>query len=116
MNNAIDQWQGKYKIWPNIDLNAYYEWKKENSSIILYGGGNNWFELSSSGAHDRPQNTHWIISPQLGFQWIKSKWSYQIEYKLIGPNHNNQNFVVSYSSVLPQQGANGLYLGVSRKF
>ncbi len=116
LNNAFDQWQLNYKIWPNIDLNGYYELKKEQTSWLFYGGWNNWFELSASGAHDRPQNVHWIYSPQIGIKMIKQKWSYQLEYKLIGPNLNNQNFVVTYSSLLQNSGANGLYVGISRKF
>lgn len=115
-NNAFDQWQGNYKIWPNLDLNGYYELKKESRSYLFYGGLNNWFELSTRGAHNRDQNVHWILSPQVGIQLIKQKWSYLFEYKLIGPNLNNQNFVVTYSSILPRTGANGLYFGISRKF
>lgn len=116
LNNAVDQWQGNYKIWPNLDINGYYELKKENLSVLFYGGFNNWFELAATGAHERPQKIHWIYSPQIGLQLCKTKWSYQIEYKLIGPNLNNQNFVVTYSSVLKQTGANGIYLGISRRF
>lgn len=115
-NNAFDQWQGNYKIWPNLDVNGYYELKKEDKSWLFYTGFNNWFELASAGVHGREQNVHWIFAPQLGVQLIKEKWSYQLEYKLIGPNLNNQNFVVSYSSILPQTGANGIYLGISRRF
>lgn len=115
-NNAVDQWKGRYKIWPNLDINGYYEFKKESHSLLVYGGFNNWFELASTGAHDRPQETHWIYSPQIGVQLNKEKWSYLLEYKLIGPNINNQNFVVTYSSVLPKTGANGIYFGVTRKF
>ena len=115
LNNAFDQWQFDYKIWPNIDFNGYYELKKEAISYLFYGGINNWFELSNSGAHNRDQTTHWIFSPQIGVQLFLKKWSYQIEYKLIGPNLNNENFVVTYSSLLPSSGANGLYIGFSRK-
>ncbi|CAG5080913.1 hypothetical protein [Parvicella tangerina] len=115
-NQAFDQWQRNYKIWPNLDINAYYELKKETASFLFYGGVNNWFEFSKIGAHDRPQDVHWIFSPQFGITLSKEKWSYQLEYKMIGPNLNNQYFVVTYSSLLPQTGANGLYFGITRKF
>lgn len=116
-NNSVDHWQGAYKIWPNLDLNGYYEFRKsEGISWLLYGGWNNWFELAGTGVHDRPQNVHWIYSPQVGIQLQHPKWNYQLEYKLIAPNLNNQNFVVTYSSILSETGANGLYFSISRKF
>lgn len=118
LNNAIDQWEGHYKLWPNLDLNGYYELttSSEKGSWLFYGGCNNWFELAKTGAHGRTQNTHWIFSPQVGAMWQTSKWKYQLEYKLIGPNLSNQNFVVSYSSTLPNTGANGLYISFHRLF
>lgn len=116
LNNAFDQWQLNYKIWPNIDLNGYYELTKDNCSWIFYGGWNNWFELATTGANNRPQDVHWIFTPQVGTQLIRDKWNFQFEYKMIAPNLNNENFVVTYSSLLSKTGANGIYLGLSRKF
>lgn len=36
-NQAFDQWQRNYKIWPNLDINAYYELKKETASFCFTG-------------------------------------------------------------------------------
>jgi len=50
---------------------------------------------------------------QFGHQWIRPKWSYQTELKILAPLESNENIVVPYPSLLQNQGALGLYFGIT---
>ena len=103
------------KLWPMLDLNAYWNYGKRRNYIYL--GINNYFELSRTMANNQPQNHHWLFSPQLGhiLKGKKDKWEMITEFKWIGPNISSEYSFVPYKGII-DQGAIGFYLGVRRKF
>jgi hypothetical protein len=103
------------KLWPMLDLNAYWNYGKRTNYIYL--GVNNYFELSRTMANNQPQNHNWLFSPQLGhiLKGKKDKWEMITEFKYIGPNISSEYSFIPYQGIV-NQGAIGFYLGVRRKF
>ncbi|MBC8343207.1 MAG: hypothetical protein ISR55_00250 [Bacteroidetes bacterium] len=101
-------------FWPQIDLNAYWEHGKNNSFFFV--GISNWFELAAERAHDQPSTDHWLLNPQLGYQWNTNSWSFHAELKFLAPGHSNEEVLIDFRSLTGNYGSTGLYLGVTKKF
>jgi len=113
LNIAFDKWEGNLKVWPLLDINAY--WELEPKKSFFYAGLNNWFELAEYKAHNQKQTNYWLMNPQAGFTYARQKWNYNIEMKYLVPNIKNEPNVVDYKS-FNNNGAIGLYFGFTRKF
>lgn len=113
-NIVWDMDDSKVKFWPQLDVNAYWNFGKNNH--YLYAGVSNWWEVGNTRSQDRPQLDRWLVNPQIGFVYKSKKWFYSIETKFLAPSHNNVNAFVPYFSLLGEKGANGLYFGIGRKF
>ncbi len=108
--------EGKTKIWPQIDANAYWHYKK-GKQHFAYGGMSNWFEFASTRAHAENQPTFWLPNFHLGHQFTKSKVDYFTEVKYIAPFIENGNVTVDYWKPLGmKKGAIGVYVGIRKKF
>jgi len=107
------QFSGGFKLWPQIDLNAYWEIHPKKS--FVYAGFENWFELATQRADAQPQTTHWLFCPQVGYTYSRLKWNYSIELKYIAPNLDNLPNVVDYVGI-GGKGTLAFYISVSRKF
>ena len=101
-------------FWPQLDVNAYWEHGKNNS--YFYVGMSNWFELAAKRAHDEPSIDHWLLHPQLGYQYNLESWSFFAEVKLLAPTHLNDEVLIDFRSITGNYGSTGLYLGVTKKF
>ena len=115
LNLAIDRWEGNFKIWPFIDINAYWHYKKGKDNFA-YTGVTNWFELSRTRVHSQDQPNFWIPAIHLGHQFTRSKMDYFIESKMIAPFHRNDENVVGYLQPFGNKGVLGLYFGLRKKF
>ena len=111
INFAVDKWEWNKKLWPQVDVNFYWQYKKN----LLYLGIANWFELSSKKAHGEIQETHFLLNPHLGYTWCRPKWNYNLELKVLAPTVERLPNVVDYKGV-GTKGVEGIYLGVTRKF
>lgn len=99
------------KIWPILDLNAY--WNYGNRTNYFYVGVNNYFELSPTTANDQPQPHNWLFNPQIG-HIVKGKdqqWELTTEIKFLGPNLDNSYAFIPYESILGKRGATGFFIG-----
>ncbi len=113
--NAIyDMNDSKFKFWPQLDLNAY--WNFGEKDHYVYVGISNWWELAKFRSQERPQLDRWLVNPQIGLILKSKKWWYSIETKFLAPSHNNVNLFVPYFSFLGENGASGIYFGIGRKF
>jgi len=103
---------GSSKLWPTLDLNAYWNYGKRNSYI--YFGFNNLFELSKTMAHEQKQKQRWIFSPQIGhvLKTKKEKWQFTTEFKFLALNQDNSYTFLPYKSLTGNRGATGFYLGL----
>jgi hypothetical protein len=127
LNIFVDFYTGANRFWPQLDANYYLKYGKHSKPVQLdamckieskhynffYAGLSNWFDPYKTESQGRPNAQFWIPSVQLGHQWIRPKWSYQAELKMLAPNQSNQNIVVNYPSVLNNRGALGLYFGIT---
>lgn len=101
------------KIYPQIDVNAW--WDYNNGKNFFYVGLNNWFEVSGKRAFGEKQENRWLLSPMIGQTFVRPKWNYTIEAKVIAPHISNAS-VVDYKTPFNNHGAFGIYFGVTRKF
>jgi hypothetical protein len=127
MNIFVDFYTGANRFWPQLDANYYLKYGKHSKPVQLdamckieskhynffYAGLSNWFDPYKTESQGRPNAQFWIPSVQLGHQWIRPKWSYQAELKILAPNQSNENIVVNYPSMLNNRGALGLYFGIT---
>ena len=127
MNIMVDFYTGANRFWPQVDANYYFKYGKHSKPVQLdamckieskhynffYAGLSNWFDPYKTESQGRPNAQFWIPNVQLGHQWIRPKWSYQAELKMLAPNQSNQNIVVNYPSLLNNRGALGLYFGIT---
>jgi hypothetical protein len=131
MNILVDFYTGANRFWPQVDANYYFKYGKHSKPVYLdatrfggvkiesnnynffYIGVSNWIDPYKTESQGRPNAQFWIPSVQLGHQWIRTKWSYQAELKMLAPNQSNQNIVVNYPSLLNNRGALGLYFGIT---
>ena len=131
MNILVDFYTGANRFWPQVDANYYFKYGKHSKPVYLdatrfgdvkiesnnynffYIGVSNWIDPYKTESQGRPNAQFWIPSVQLGHQWIRTKWSYQAELKMLAPNQSNQNLVVNYPSLLNNRGALGLYFGIT---
>jgi len=100
LNIAQEFWpatSGGFKCWPQLDVNAYWEFKPHKS--FVYAGIENWFELAQQRPDGETQSTHWIYCPQIGYTYVRRKLNYDIELKFIAPNLNNLPNVVDYFGI-----------------
>jgi hypothetical protein len=112
--NPIFRNKDAFKIYPQIDLNLFWEYGKRKNYFYL--GASNWFELSKKRTLGESQQNHWMFSPVLGHSFNGKKWNVNIEAKVIALNLSNEKIVVDYVTPLKTRGAFGIYLGYTRKF
>lgn len=115
VNMAFDIWENNFRLWPQIDFNAYWILSKQRQHYC-YLGLSNWLEFNQHKAHGEIQRNQWIFNPQIGIMLSKSKWNHQIEMKYLAPEIRNDNVVVDYAKPFGNKGAMGIYYSVSRKF
>ncbi len=112
--NLIYKNKDAKKFYPQLDLNAFWEFNQNRN--LFYAGVSNWFELAGKKAHEQEQTNHWLISPHIGQTFIRKRWDFTIEAKIIAPNISYESNVVDYKSPLGKRVAFGIYFGYTRKF
>jgi hypothetical protein len=125
INFMVDKWEWNYKIYPQLDANFYWYFKGEphqrcdcrgqrKSSMYLYAGISNWFELSTKRYAGVSQPSNLILIPQLGINLGTDYWKYNFEVKYMGLGTPNNNTVVTYVNPISDNGAIGVYFTVSK--
>ncbi|MBT8326299.1 MAG: hypothetical protein KJP21_01165 [Bacteroidia bacterium] len=106
-----------FKIYPQIDLNAYWEYGELH---FMYFGVTNWIELSNIRAHDEDQTKRILTGIQFGNTFsTPQNWNFTIESKWLAPTRNSKNLTIDYKtySINNQpKGAVGIYLGIAKRF
>jgi hypothetical protein len=106
--------EGTSKFYPELDINAF--WEYNNKRNFFYVGVANWFELSGKRAYDQQQKHRWLFNPMIGETFVRKKWNFNIELKVLAPNIANNTSIVDYKTPFGNRGALGIYLGCTRKF
>ena len=112
--NIIYRPKAGTKVYPQVDINAYWDFNHRRN--FFYAGISNWFEFSSNKASSVKQENHWLLSPMIGQTFVRKKWDFTIEAKIIAPNLKNNYSTVEYKTPLGTNGAFGIYFGYTRKF
>jgi len=103
------------RFWPEADLNASWNWGKNNH--YAYVGCSNWFELRKTRSHDQPQLGRWVFNPHIGNTFRgKGNMEYTIELKLMAPGRSNEKVFVPWQSLTGKTGATGVYFSIVKKF
>lgn len=100
-----------FKLWPVLDLNAYWNYGERNNYFYL--GVNNYIELSKTIALEQPQIQRVLWNPQIGhiIKGKKKPWQLSLEMKFLGPNIDNTKSFIDYKSILINKGAAGIFVG-----
>jgi hypothetical protein len=101
------------RIYPEIDLNAYWEYK--NDRWMSYLGLSNWFDPHYNKIEEGSDYRFWRPVIQLGQLYRFGNWELGLEYKMMGPNLDNTRTVVNYANDL-KFGAHGFFLQFSKRF
>lgn len=110
----VDRWEWNAKIYPELGINAYWEYG-EKTNKFFYLGVVSWFELQSNRAHEQPQPQRIIPNLQLGHTFERPRMNYTLEAKYFSPFTSNRDIVVNYKS-FGNTGAVGIMFSVARKF
>lgn len=109
-----DRWEWNAKMYPELGLNAYWEYG-EKTSKLFYLGMINWFELERSRAYGQEQRQWLIPNFQAGHTFQRPRMNYTVEVKYFNPFASNRDIVVNYRS-FGETGAVGIMFSVARKF
>lgn len=113
LNFMYDMDDYKAKLWPQFDLNLYWNFSKRKHYV--YVGMSNWFEISKFRSDNRPTLRNWIPIPQVGLTFKERSREYSIEMKLIAPGYDNRYAFISYASATGKTGATGVYFNFVQK-
>ncbi|MEY2923730.1 MAG: hypothetical protein RLZZ337_270 [Bacteroidota bacterium] len=116
LNFLTDFREGNPKIYPQIDVNAYWDYASNN---FMYLGITNWIEFQQTMTDGQEQRKQLLSGIQFGNTFSTEKWNYTIESKWLAPTRNSTNLVVDYRSYKlggESRGAVGIYVGFARKF
>ncbi|MBD0280007.1 MAG: hypothetical protein ICV81_18875 [Flavisolibacter sp.] len=112
--NVIYRNKEAFKFYPQVDVNAYWDFNRSRN--YFYAGISNWFDLAGKRAHEEKQTHHWLLTPQLGQTFVRRRWDFTIEAKIIAPHIASDKNAVDYKTPLGKHGAFGIYFGYTRKF
>lgn len=114
MNIVRDLDEKLGRVWPQFDINTY--WELGENKHLLYLGLSSWFELRLQRSHEQNQIQRWIPSPMVGYTHRVKKTDFNLEFKFIAPAADNRYTFVPYKSVFGDTGATGIYLSAVRRF
>lgn len=112
--NIVYRNKNASKFYPQVDINAFWDYNSQKD--FFYVGLSNWFELSGKRVYGQQQQHNWFIAPMLGQTFVRKKWNYNIELKMLAPNLKNNTSTVDYKTPFGTHGALGVYIGCTRKF
>jgi hypothetical protein len=110
---AVDTWEGRTKLWPQLDLNAWWEYGDRRH--YLYAGFSAWFELAGTRANDAPQTQHVLPAFQIGNVLSFKSIDFQLELKANNFTQINRDATISWLGI-GGRGGLGFYLGVCKRF
>ena len=112
-NFNVDVYEGNFTFYPQVDVNAWWEYSKKRPDFV-YVGLSNWFELQGKRAHNEPQPQRWVPSVQVGHTWSARRFDWTVETKYIAPFNVNTETVVNYANPIPRGGI-GMYFTITRR-
>ncbi len=113
LNLAGDVWESKFKLWPQLDANAYWNYGKHHNYI--YAGISSWYELAGKRAHGQDQPQFILPGFQVGHTLSSKRMDFTVELKANNVVKSNEALTISWLG-LGSQGALGVYFGLTKRF
>ncbi len=113
LNLAGDVWESKFKIWPQLDANAYWNYGKHRNYV--YAGLSSWYELAGKRAHGQDQPQFILPGFQVGHTLSSKRFDFTAELKFNNVVKSNQDLTISWLG-LGTNGAMGIYFGLTKRF
>lgn len=101
--------EGNAKLWPQIDGNAF--WNFKDKKYTTYLGYSLWIDNKIMA-----DNGLGLFNPHLGYTYRKGSWDLNAELKFLAPGFDNSKVFIPYQSITGTQGATGIYFNVSKRF
>jgi hypothetical protein len=112
--NVISRPGSGTQLYPQADINLYWDYHRKRN--FFYVGLCNWIDPYSSKGSGIKQDHHWLMSPLIGQTFVRRKWNYTVEAKVLAPGLDNSHIALDYKTPLGDNGAFGIYFGITRKF
>ena len=113
LNLAGDVWESHFKLWPQLDANAYWNYGKRRN--FAYVGLSSWYELAGKRAHGQDQPQFILPGFQIGHTFGGERFDFTTELKVNNVVKSNRDLTVSWWG-LGSQGALGIYFGFTKRF
>ncbi len=101
--------EGNPKLWPQIDGNAFWNFKDDKHTAYL--GYSLWIDNKIMA-----DNGIGVFNSHLGYTYHKGGWDFTTELKFLAPTFDNTKVFVPYQSIQGNQGATGIYFNASKRF
>lgn len=126
-NFMLDQWEWKFKFYPQVDLNLYWHFKgdshyhcdcpKDRGLLqFVYLGSSNWMELDKKNSNEINEGYRFLLAPHLGYTVGTKRTKLNMEFKYYLPYANKNSPTVTYLNPWGNYGAFGAMLGAYRLF
>ncbi|WMJ75213.1 hypothetical protein RCC89_18890 [Cytophagaceae bacterium ABcell3] len=112
-NFMIDRWDWNFRFYPQLDLNAY--WDYGDTGNFFYLGTTNWFDLREQSVHGEERYNYWVPGFHTGHTFTTPRMNYTLELKYMGPGADVERMALDFLSIR-SHGVWGFYFGVSRRF
>lgn len=104
---------GAFRVWPALDVNAWWEYNEKGS--FFYAGMAAWFELAGTRANGAQQPQHILPGVQLGHTFMGKSLDFTAEVKWSNFVTNNRDSASDWIGI-GEQGAVGVFLGITKRF
>jgi hypothetical protein len=113
LNLAGDVWESHFKIWPQLDANAYWNYGKHRN--FVYAGLSSWYELAAKRSAGQAQPQFILPGFQVGHTLSGKRLDFTVELKVNNVVKSNQDLTISWLG-MGNRGAMGIYFGLSKRF
>lgn len=126
-NFMIDQWDWRFKFYPQIDLNFYWHFKgdshfhcdcpKDRGLLqFIYIGSTNWFEFNTENNFHLNLGQNLLLNPHFGYNVGSKRTKLNFEIKYYLPYIDKQITRESFYNPTGNYGAFGMTVSVYKMF
>jgi len=103
-----------FRIWPQIDANAYYVYNKSKNHFLYYGIST-WIETKANRQSGIKQKAYIFACPHVGTTLSHKLYNFTFEFKYLAPYMNSWDPLVDYIRPVGKYGGLGFYVAITKK-
>ena len=103
-----------FRLWPQIDANAYYVYNKSKNHFLYYGIST-WIETKSNRQSGLKQRAYVFVSPHVGTTLSNNLLNFTFELKYLAPYMNSWDPLVDYIRPVGKYGGLGFHIAITKK-